>query len=90
MHADINGAGTASVEQLSHDDEPIAVRLGFDLNVNLVMLSPVKHLPDMHSSRACSWRERLGKAVVYQVDCAAGHWRCCRQVSIYKLRLNCR
>jgi hypothetical protein len=53
----------ANIQQLPSHDETIAVRLRFDLEIDLIGLGPVEYLSDIHGSRAYSWCGRLHNAV---------------------------
>src|SRR6266851_125924 len=63
LHVAANHLRMAKVQQLPGDDEAIALLLQFDLEIDLIRVSPVEHLSDARGSRACSWQGRLREAV---------------------------
>src|SRR5258707_1317744 len=63
LHVAANNLGMANVQQLPGDDEAIALLLQFDLEIDLIRLSAVEHLPDSRVRRARSSQSRLRKAV---------------------------
>ena len=71
LHVAANHLWTANVQQLPSDGEPIALRLQFDLEIDLIRVSPVEQLSDGPGSRTYSCQDRLRKAVVYQLNHAA-------------------
>src|SRR6202171_4201228 len=58
----------ADVQQLSSDHEAIAPRLRFDLDIDLVGISAVEHLPCSHSPEPPSRQQRLQKTVEQHLD----------------------
>src|SRR6267143_1092413 len=58
----------ADVQQLSSDHEAIAPRLRFDLDIDLVGISAVEHLPCSHSAGPRSRHQRLQKTVEEHLD----------------------
>src|SRR5260370_42337797 len=63
LHVAANHLRMANVQQLPGDDEAIALFLQFDLEIALIRLSAVEHLPASRSSRARPSQSRLRKAV---------------------------
>src|SRR5579859_3827307 len=49
LHVVSNDLRLANVQQLASDNEEIAFRMRFELEIDLIGLNPVKHLPDAHS-----------------------------------------
>src|ERR1700686_4088372 len=58
----------ADVQQLSSDHEAIAARLRFDLDIDLVGISAVEHLPCSQSAGPRSRHQRLQKTVEEHLD----------------------
>src|SRR5258705_13165975 len=71
LHVAANHLRMTKIHQLSSDDEAILLLRQFDLDIDLIRLSPVKHMSDATGSRRCSCQGRLRKAVVKQLDQAA-------------------
>src|SRR5260370_20179219 len=67
-HVAPNHLCAANVQQLSSDDQPIALRVQLKLEIDLIRLSAVEQLSDAPGSRAYSCRDRLRKAVVQQLN----------------------
>jgi len=63
LHAPSSDLRLANVQQLASDDEEITFRMRFQLEIDLIGVNPVEHLPDAHSRRAHAWPGRLRKAV---------------------------
>src|SRR5260370_35736396 len=68
LHVAPNHLWAANVQQLSSDDQPIALRLQLELEIDLIRLSAVEQLSEAPGSRAYSCRDRLRKAVVQQLN----------------------
>src|SRR5260370_32631808 len=67
-HVAPNHLCAANVQQLSSDDQPIALRVQLKLKVDLISLSAVEQLSDGPGSGACSGRRRLRQAVVQTLN----------------------